>query len=348
MKNIKAFLLAAALLIGVQYASAAWSNPSALPPNSNTDAPLNVGDSLQQKLGSLAINTNTSNPYAVGLTVFGQVQIVDGTQGAGKILTSNANGVASWVAPAGQTCSTPAPSTTTISSALTTNSGSNGFTNVNLAPLQSQGTYTISGSGQWGSCGDGSGNIQISDSASGQVFWSVAHHGEDWTPWSISQQQFNATGGSLQLIANSSCTNGSITLTYQGPQVCSAAATGGSGSKITMLAKPTQVYPQTSPATTKDAQGWNILKSLASDGVPSDATAVYLYGDCGSHSSIVSVKGNSGESPQGAVYDIVCMSGGQNSNIGQVIMPTQRNGINLLSDFHVYGGAPLYLEGWVE
>jgi hypothetical protein len=71
MKNIKAFLLAAALLVGIQYASAAWTDPSATPPNANTDAPLNIGSSIQQKLGSLVVNSDTSNPYAVGLTVFG-------------------------------------------------------------------------------------------------------------------------------------------------------------------------------------------------------------------------------------------------------------------------------------
>ena len=71
MKNLKMFLLAAALLLGVQYASAAWTDPSAIAPANNTDAPINVGDGIQQKLGAIAVNTDTSNPYATGLTVFG-------------------------------------------------------------------------------------------------------------------------------------------------------------------------------------------------------------------------------------------------------------------------------------
>ena len=71
MPNLKAFLLAAALIITMQYAQAAWTNPSSTAPNNNTDTPVNIGGTLQQKLGSLAVNTAVPG-NTVGLTVFGE------------------------------------------------------------------------------------------------------------------------------------------------------------------------------------------------------------------------------------------------------------------------------------
>jgi len=103
MKYLKGFVLGLAIVVGVQFVSAAWTDPSATPPGNNTDTPINVGLSQQDKLGSLFLNTDTSNPYAIGLGVFGKsvfngsVQIVDGTQHAGYILVStDAQGNAAW------------------------------------------------------------------------------------------------------------------------------------------------------------------------------------------------------------------------------------------------------------
>jgi hypothetical protein len=103
---IKLFLIALILAAGVSYISA-WTGPTAPAPGNNVDAPINVGYDSQSKLGQLFLNTSPSNPYAVGLSVFGTsifngpVQIADGTQGSGKVLTSDASGTASWQAPAG-------------------------------------------------------------------------------------------------------------------------------------------------------------------------------------------------------------------------------------------------------
>jgi len=72
MKQLKAFILALVLVVGIQYVFADWTDPSATPPGNNTDAPINVGDTQQQKLGSLFLNTDTSDPYTIGLGVFGQ------------------------------------------------------------------------------------------------------------------------------------------------------------------------------------------------------------------------------------------------------------------------------------
>ncbi|MEK7641860.1 MAG: glycine-rich domain-containing protein [Patescibacteria group bacterium] len=87
---ILGFLLGASALSAV----AAWTAPGCAPTGCNTDAPINASSSPQTKYGPLTLNF--SNIYAIGLKVLGSVQIVDGTQGAGKVLTSDASGIASW------------------------------------------------------------------------------------------------------------------------------------------------------------------------------------------------------------------------------------------------------------
>jgi len=124
--NIKAVIAAFVVVAGavtLQAQTGGFSYPAAgtVPPANNTPAPLNVGNTQQSKVGSLTLNTDATNPLVTGLTVFGRtllypnvsgetalqvgttalpgkVQYVDGNQGEGKILTSNANGVASWTA----------------------------------------------------------------------------------------------------------------------------------------------------------------------------------------------------------------------------------------------------------
>lgn len=89
-QSIKVLILALVLAVGISYVSA-WTGPTATPPAGNTDSPINVGTTAQIKNGGLSLNS---------LLVSGQVSIVDGTQGSGKVLTSDANGVASWAAVA--------------------------------------------------------------------------------------------------------------------------------------------------------------------------------------------------------------------------------------------------------
>ncbi|MBI2481956.1 MAG: hypothetical protein HYV76_00045 [Candidatus Vogelbacteria bacterium] len=50
--------------------------------------------------GNIGVGTSVNNPSAK-LDIGGNIRIADGTQGAGKVLTSNANGVASWQDPTG-------------------------------------------------------------------------------------------------------------------------------------------------------------------------------------------------------------------------------------------------------
>jgi len=101
------FLLGASALVAVAQTSG-WSAPHSTPPNCITNpndpnydagcvAPINVGSNAQTKNGPLTLNYD--DIQQIGLQVLGQVQIVDGNQGPGKILMSDANGIASWQTP---------------------------------------------------------------------------------------------------------------------------------------------------------------------------------------------------------------------------------------------------------
>lgn len=57
---------------------------------------------LAAKFGSIAIISSlviTFSSMAQNMDIRGKLRVVDGTQGAGKVLTSDANGLASWTAP---------------------------------------------------------------------------------------------------------------------------------------------------------------------------------------------------------------------------------------------------------
>jgi len=106
-KILPSTLLALGFLVGAGALSAiagTWTAaPASGPTNGNVDAPINVGVLEQIKTGPLRVNTNTTiNPIAeIGLILGGKLQIVDGNQAAGKVLTSDANGVGTWQAAAG-------------------------------------------------------------------------------------------------------------------------------------------------------------------------------------------------------------------------------------------------------
>jgi hypothetical protein len=100
------------LTAGIAYAGT-WTAPSQTFPNGNVDAPINVGGSTtttvgdQVKGGSFWSNkflgTDGGGFFGgdlqVGTTTKpAKIRIVDGNQGAGKVLTSDANGLASWQA----------------------------------------------------------------------------------------------------------------------------------------------------------------------------------------------------------------------------------------------------------
>ena len=140
---VSRFLSTAAVAVGVlllsagvqTYAAGVWTPPAGAPPTSDASAPLTTSTATQIKAGSLTVNSagNALGFYlpsgriqvgdngastvtsTVGLALFGkQLRIVDGTEGAGKVLTSNANGLASWQAASGVTskCGTSTNCTT--------------------------------------------------------------------------------------------------------------------------------------------------------------------------------------------------------------------------------------------
>ncbi len=116
--NFRRILSQVALITGAVLFSiglqtfAAFSQPSTSPPNADAYAPLTVSPSAQSKAGGLLLNTGAAvnglivqnGNVGIGsaqnllakLDVQGNIRIADGTQGAGKVLTSNADGVASW------------------------------------------------------------------------------------------------------------------------------------------------------------------------------------------------------------------------------------------------------------
>lgn len=71
-----------------------WTPAPASPPNSNADAPVNIGGGAQTKTGSLTLNSSLAD--SIGLILGGKIKIVDGTQAAGRVLTSDANGLGTW------------------------------------------------------------------------------------------------------------------------------------------------------------------------------------------------------------------------------------------------------------
>ncbi len=116
----KIFLVALVLVFTASYvAMATWVEPGSAPTGGNVSAPLNIGGVTQAKSGALGINgvfqTNSSTYLAtsggnvgIGITdptqkldINGQIRIRGGNPAAGRILTSDANGVASWQAPSG-------------------------------------------------------------------------------------------------------------------------------------------------------------------------------------------------------------------------------------------------------
>ncbi len=84
--NIKTIITSLVLFAGVPVALA-WTAAPSNPPSNNTPAPLNVSISNQNKLGKLGLG---------GLAVFGKFQLIDGSEGAGKVLISDAEGKATW------------------------------------------------------------------------------------------------------------------------------------------------------------------------------------------------------------------------------------------------------------
>jgi ribosomal protein S6E (S10) len=75
------------LISFVVFAVGEWTGPSATPPSENVSAPLNTGDETQLKTGALGVG---------GVLETNTLKITGGTPEAGKVLTTDADGLASW------------------------------------------------------------------------------------------------------------------------------------------------------------------------------------------------------------------------------------------------------------
>ena len=106
------------IAFGLQYAMAqTWSGAPSNPPTcpsttAGCNAPINVGSSYQAKSGGLALGTSTVQSSMLDVEGIGYLQslilgknsgstfqYLDGNQAAGKVLTSDASGNASWATP---------------------------------------------------------------------------------------------------------------------------------------------------------------------------------------------------------------------------------------------------------
>jgi len=129
LSTAKVVLLALVLSFGLSYALA-WTAPTATPPGANVAAPINAGNTAQEKTGGLTVGSLTtagavtagsvSAPNVLttsataqtksggltvgsltttGLTNTGTLRVTSGA-GATKVLTSDASGNATWQVPA--------------------------------------------------------------------------------------------------------------------------------------------------------------------------------------------------------------------------------------------------------
>lgn len=153
MQSVKAIILALLLIVGVNYAFAVdWTPPTATPPSGNTAAPINVSTSGQVKDGGLWLNAAHNSNFGLvvstqssplgfvvqndgnvgigagvqataALDVGGQIKMRGGSPGAGKVLTSDANGLATWETLASGSSLWTAGSNNSISNSNTGNVG---------------------------------------------------------------------------------------------------------------------------------------------------------------------------------------------------------------------------------
>lgn len=122
-QNIKSIILALILVAGIGVVSAysTWTPPTATPPGNNVDRPLNVGTTAQAKNGSLTIGASTPasdtgslyslqvpNKAAFFKAINTQALTITTGAGAGKVLQSDANGLATWQDAETGTISAPA------------------------------------------------------------------------------------------------------------------------------------------------------------------------------------------------------------------------------------------------
>ncbi|MDB5204796.1 MAG: hypothetical protein JWP09_824 [Candidatus Taylorbacteria bacterium] len=94
LKKITSTILVIASFIFGANIIYSWTAPSGTPPTADAPTPINIGPNTQLKTGAFGIDGNF---LVVGNTAFtGKIKIADGSQGAGKYLTSDKDGNATW------------------------------------------------------------------------------------------------------------------------------------------------------------------------------------------------------------------------------------------------------------
>jgi len=105
-------VLIVGLGLALNFVLAAWSEPTVAPPSGNVEAPVNVSGTQQNLSAAKTIggfSLRVDKGFGVGgifvadndVQIAGQIKISGGGPGSGKVLTSDANGSASWQTPGG-------------------------------------------------------------------------------------------------------------------------------------------------------------------------------------------------------------------------------------------------------
>jgi len=119
---LKSFFVLGLFALSLQ-AIATWQPPSTAPAGGNAQPPINVGTTSQIKSSDLGLTGNfvansaifnstlnvAGNATFNSLATFGQIKITGGSPGANKVLTSDANGLASWSTPGSGQWATSSP-----------------------------------------------------------------------------------------------------------------------------------------------------------------------------------------------------------------------------------------------
>jgi hypothetical protein len=145
ISQAKIIVLALALALGISYVSAAgtWTGPTATPPGGNVDTPVNVGNNAQSKAGDLSVGAFLANLNSLflgnvtigSISAPAQFKLINGAQGSGKVLASDASGSATWVSTSSLGISGGGTSTTTVQSVNV------GFTTFQV--FNSSGSFTV-------------------------------------------------------------------------------------------------------------------------------------------------------------------------------------------------------------
>ena len=219
---IKITVLSAILIVGLNYANAAWSGPTATAPNGNTSGPINIGTTSQIKGGGLGVNalsvfgdglfTGKISAkrfcFASGICVSSWPEACAITQSASPTITLSAS--PTTVVYNGQSVLTwTSTNTTSCSANWTTSTATSGT--ATKSNLTSTTTYTITCTGTGGST-QASATVTVGSAPPAPTIslsaspTSVSYNGNSTLTWSST----NATSCSTPM--GNTTTSGSETL----------------------------------------------------------------------------------------------------------------------------------------